>query len=434
MKEIVSYIIQFLIGTDSKEEFSNLVGYTNDINLFAHYRVVIIPSPFFKEEIYGTPQSIPNLPLKEIENVPLLFGSSKTEWYGNTWVVHADIIASTYFLITRYEEIIKRDLRDIHGRFPGKESIPYKEGFIHRPIVDEYGILLRKWLRQAQVKGIEEPKQKIQKVWLTHDIDAPFYCRSLRNIIRETLKGSGLKQALKWYFGSLEKDPYYTFPTLFQLDNQLKIELGKNRCETICFFKAGGNTLQDRPIYNLKSKDIQKLLSLCLQEQITIGLHSSYSSGQITSLIPIEKASLEKEFQISLSYNRHHFLASRNPEDLDILEQSGITDDFTMGYADVAGFRLGTSRPVRWINPIKKRISSLLLHPLIIMDCTLNESHYMGLNYDEAFSYSSQLIDQIKKTNGEFVLLWHNNSLSITHTNFPSEKLYRSIIEKLKES
>ena len=135
-----------------------------------------------------------------------------------------------------------------------------------------------------------------------------------------------------------------------------------------------------------------------------------------------------------MSYNRHHFLASRNPEDLDILEQSGITDDFTMGYADVAGFRLGTSRPVRWINPIKKRISSLLLHPLIIMDCTLNESHYMGLNYDEAFSYSSQLIDQIKKTNGEFVLLWHNNSLSITHTNFPSEKLYRSIIEKLKES
>ena len=126
MKEIVSYIIQFLIGTDSKEELSNLVGYTNDINLFAHYRVVIIPSPFFKEEIYGTPQSIPNHPLKEIENVPLLFGSSKTEWNGNTWVVHADIIASTYFLITRYEEIIKRDLRDIHGRFPGKESIPYK--------------------------------------------------------------------------------------------------------------------------------------------------------------------------------------------------------------------------------------------------------------------------------------------------------------------
>ena len=31
--------------------------------------------------------------------------------------------------------------------------------------------------------------------------------------------------------------------------------------------------------------------------------------------------------------------------------RAGITDDFTMGYADIAGFRLGTCRSVRWINP-----------------------------------------------------------------------------------
>ncbi|MDO4757620.1 MAG: hypothetical protein Q4A54_14835, partial [Parabacteroides sp.] len=175
MKDIVSYIIQFLLGTNQKEEISQLVGYTNDTNQFANYRVVIRPSSFFKEGIYGTPHSLPHLPLKEIENVPLLFGSSKSEWYGNTWVVHGDIIASTYFLITRYEETLKREIRDTHGRFPGKESLPYKAGFIHRPLVEEYGKLLRKWLRQAQVKGITEPKQQIKKIWLTHDIDAPFY-------------------------------------------------------------------------------------------------------------------------------------------------------------------------------------------------------------------------------------------------------------------
>ena len=37
------------------------------------------------------------------------------------------------------------------------------------------------------------------------------------------------------------------------------------------------------------------------------------------------------------------------------LEKAGITDDFTIGYPDVAGFRLGTSRPVHWINPENKR-------------------------------------------------------------------------------
>lgn len=118
---------------------------------------------------------MPKLPLEEIEGVPLLFGSSKTEWQGDTWVVHADIIASAYFLLTRYEEIRKRNIRDIHGRFPGKESLPFKAGFIHRPIVDEYGRLLRRWLRQARVQSAVEPTPHIQKVWLTHDVDAPFF-------------------------------------------------------------------------------------------------------------------------------------------------------------------------------------------------------------------------------------------------------------------
>ena len=430
MKEIVSYIIQFLIGTDSKGEFSQMVGYTNDINQFAHYRVVIIPSLFFKKEIYGTPQSLPNHPLKEVENIPLLFGSSKTEWIGNTWVVHADIIASSYFLITRYEEIIKRDLRDVHGRFPGKESLPYKEGFIHRPIVDEYGKLLRKWLRQAQVKGIEEPTSQIRKVWLTHDIDAPFYCRSLRNVVRETFKGAGFVQALKWYFGTLENDPYYTFPKLFKQDIDVKKQIGKERCEIICFFKAGGKTQQDKPVYNLQSKDIRILLSLCKKEQVTIGLHSSYSAGQTPSLILSEKAILEKATGVSLFYNRHHFLSSREPEDLDILEKAGITDDFTMGYADIAGFRLGTSRPVHWINPTNKHISSLVLHPLTIMDCTLNEPNYMGLNDKEAQTYCLNLLEKIHQTGGELVLLWHNNSFCKNTAYFHS-KLYTTINEAL---
>ena len=59
-----------------------------------------------------------------------------------------------------------------------------------------------------------------------------------------------------------------------------------------------------------------------------------------------------------------------------------ITDDFTMGYPDVAGFRLGTSRPVHWINPENKRISPLILHPLAIMECSLNEPVYMNLDYE----------------------------------------------------
>ena len=95
MKAVISYITKFLIGGEKADVLASLVGYTSDPNKFSRYRVVIIPSPFFRDEVYGTAESMPKLPLEEIEGIPLLFGSPKIEWQGDTWVVHADIGTST---------------------------------------------------------------------------------------------------------------------------------------------------------------------------------------------------------------------------------------------------------------------------------------------------------------------------------------------------
>lgn len=435
MEKIISYIINFLVGGEHAGTFGSLVGYTDDPRKFPQYKVVILPSPFFKENIYGKAESLPQLPLSTIEEVPLLFGTPEIEWHGETLVVHADIIASSYFLITRYEEIRRRNERDIYGRFPGKSSLPYRAGFIHRPVVDEYGKLLRKWLRDTNVK-IAEPEQKIKKIWLTHDVDAPFYCRTLRNFLRVGIKKEGWRQALKYMMGPLMQDPYYTFPELLKLDKSLINAVGEDRCETVFFFKASGSSREDRPKYNLQSKDMRRLLALCISEKASIGLHSSYDAGQKPSLISSELELLKKASKHTLLYNRHHYLASCEPEDMDWLEKAGITDDFTMGYADVAGFRLGTSRPVHWINPENKRISSLLLHPLTIMECSLSESKYMNLNYDEALEYCQLLAEQVAQVNGELVLLWHNDL--ITQKREPEisvdwqQKLFASFINTLK--
>ena len=149
MRDIIDYIIRFLIGTEQAGRLSSCIGYTSDKRLFDRYLIVFTPSGFFNEGVYGTQASIPTLPLQEIEGVPLLFGSPKIEWVGDTLLIHADLIASTYFLLTRYEEIVRRTERDDHGRFPGKLSLPFRAGFIERPIVEEYGVLVRQWLRMT---------------------------------------------------------------------------------------------------------------------------------------------------------------------------------------------------------------------------------------------------------------------------------------------
>lgn len=429
MNSTIEYLIRFLTGEDISQEIVRSIGYTADRSTFHRYNLVIVPSGFFDERRYGTPASLPSLPLREIEGIPLLFGSPKEEWVGDTWVVHADLIASTYFLVTRYEEMIRRTTRDIHGRFPGTESLPFRAGFLHRPVVDEYRRLLRRWLRQTRLR-VPDIAKGIGKIYLTHDIDAPFLYRSWKGIVRSLLDGRGAGTTLAGKFGSPERDPYYTFPWIFRQNSILEDWAGKTRCRTVLFFRGGGHASQDKPFYNLQSADMQQLVRDARTHGAEIGLHVSYEAGSKPALIPKEKSRLEESLGHPVKWNRHHFLGCREPEDTDWLEAAGFTDDFTMGYADVAGFRLGTSHPVRWINPVTRRLSPLKLHPLLMMDATLEEKKYMGLASDEAQTYAVNLLEQVSRAGGEAVLLWHNTSFT-PGTGSYQRKLYTHLLNEL---
>lgn len=112
------------------------------------------------------------------------------------------------------------------------------------------------------------------------------------------------------------------------------------------------------------------------------------------------------------------------------LVNCGITDDYTMGYADVAGFRLGTCKPVKWINPRTCYLTTLSLHSLVVMDCTLDRTEYMNLNYDDAYKCCLKLINIVRRHNGEWVGLWHNSSVSVLSGGYQRE-LFKSIIQSL---
>lgn len=436
MTYITNYIIRFLLGENLSPEIVGQVGYTADPKEFHNYKLVIIPSTFFSIEIYGTPASLPTLPLQIWEEAPILFGNPLTEQIENTLIVHADLIASAYFLISRYEELVQADKRDVHGRFPGKESIPYRAGFIDSPLVDEYGKLLRLKLRECGIE-IPEPPQEIRKIYLTHDVDQLSHYRSLRGFIGGLLRGirwpNEGNKAIKSYFGGLKNDPWYTLPWLFKLDNSVRQTLGPDKCEPIAFIKVGGgNKKEDKPFVTHHIQDFQSLIRLCKKKNITFGLHSSYAAGIDPNRIQDEKKHLERITKKSIKYNRHHFLDTREPEDMQTLIDVGITDDFTLGYADIAGFRIGTSRPVRWINPKTMKLTSLILHPLIIMDGSLSDKRYMYLNAHDAYEYCIRLIDSVERWNGELVLLWHNTSVEDKPQSY-HRKLYLDIIKYLKK-
>lgn len=427
MQRTIDYIIQFLTRD---EHNSRLVGYTNDQTQWAKYKVVILPSDFFKSDIYGTTQSMPSLPLQEIEGIPLLFGTPQIETLNSTIICHADIIASTYFLISRYEEYINPNSnRDIHGRYIGKNSIPALANFIHRPIVEEYGELLRKLLQQTNVSLLPIPQQ-INRIYLTHDVDSITNYRRLRGflggIYRSIFKRSESISTILKSLININNDPAYTFPWILNQDNQLPT------ATQIYFIKSTRRTVGlDRPVYNLQGRNFRHLVKEIESQspKAIFGLHSSYQSGTTPDLIHDEQRLLQYAIpQQNIHFARHHYLRSLQPTDMESLIDAHITDDFTMGYADIAGFRLGTCRTVQFINPATRLLRPLALHPLTIMDCSLNEPHYMNLNYNQALSYSQTLINQTQKHNGDLCLLWHNTRFTPDsyHT-----KLYSTLIASL---
>ena len=418
MQKLLKYLIQFLLNSDNSAIIDS-VGYTADENLFEQYKIVIIPSRFFDEDFYGKKESLPTFSVDFIEDIPLLYGKPVVKTKGNTLVVYADIIASSYFLLSRYEEWIRPDCRDVHGRFPGKESLAYRANFIYRPIVDEYGRLLRKWLREAGI-NISEPPHQFNKIYLTHDVDIPFQYRTPRSLVKALLNGH-FKGALKIYKGNVEDDAFFTFPWLLEQNKKLQ-------AETIFFIKSAVESCNfDNPRYNLNSKDIQYLFKIIEKAGAKIGLHCSYLSSDKLELIEKEKKKLEQYSDSTIYYNRNHYLRAKEPQDMQYLINAGITDDFTMGFADVSGFRLGTCRAVKWIDVRTKKVSNLTLHPLTIMECTLDRPQYMNLDYESALTYCQQLIDLTFMFNGDLNLLWHNTNVVKSANNWQS-MLYENVL------
>lgn len=430
-EDALAYLLQFLTGVEDEQVLRTFrIAYTADEEKFAHYDLVFVPSGFFESEHYGKAQSIPDKPLY-INDIPFLYGSSLVEKRGETLVVHADLPASAFFFLSRYEELCLPQTRDVHGRFPGKASFACRHGLLQRPLAEEYGVLIRNWLR-SMGKHIPEPEPKPAKLWITHDLDAPYYCKGLRSVLRETLYGKGFRYAFQVHRGVME-DPYDTYAWMFETEEKHLQHLSYPH-QRVYFIKGGGCDVYDKPHYKLTNKHVKRLMHRLDAQKTTFGLHGSYSAEKDGSL-PEEKKRLEDFLRHKLGKQRNkvflfrsHYLRSCEPKSFHELEKAGITDDFSMGYADVAGFRLGTCRPVVWIDPMRGLLSRLVLHPLTVMDNTLYKQDYMNLSEEQAKECCARLFEATCRHGGEICLLWHNSALSEFYPT-PAVPWVRSIYE-----
>ncbi len=393
MDEIINYIKTWLLYGNA--DAAQMIGYTADEREWQKYKLVIVPNGHLGKDIV-----LPDLTTPVVEQWSASDAPEQV-----VAVVRNDLIYNTFFFISRAEEVINKQ-RDEHGRFAAAYSVLGEHNRLMVPTLDEYARLVMKAVGQPL------PPSGFSHIYLTHDIDTIAHYRHLRGALGGLWRGEWRQVLRSWR--DIEYDPAYTFPWLVEQDSRVPL------AEKIYFVKHSFGKGYDYPQYNHHSPDAHRLRKFLEWNKVTIGWHSSYYG-----VGSIEQRSKRRD---ELSVHRSHYL-NCSIENMRKLVALGITDDYTMGFADQAGFRLQTSRAVLWIDPERMQLTELVLHPLIIMDVTLSSKNYMALDQVEATYVCQQLIDKVRLHNGDLCLLWHNTSINQTDYH---KSLYPELLLSLR--
>ena len=96
-----------------------------------------------------------------------------------------DLPISALLTLSRFEETFPGP-RDVHGRFSAFLSLAWREGFLRRPIVDEYGLALEQAL--SYLLPAWRPEERRLRVKIGHDVDEIGVPFSVRTALGHTLR------------------------------------------------------------------------------------------------------------------------------------------------------------------------------------------------------------------------------------------------------
>jgi hypothetical protein len=316
-----------------------------------------------------------------------------------------DVLSASFFLVSRYEEYLPH-IRDIHGRFQARTSEAFKQGFLRRPLVNIWTLIIKEKL-SAMYPGIKFGT-RIFRYQPTYDIDAAYsfrhkgFTRAIGGFIKSLQQGNynEIKQRIRVLL-NLERDPFDTFA--LQFDWQKKYDL--NPVYFILFADYGLND-KNIPVNNRYFNALIKSIG----DYAEVGIHPSYGSNKQPIKLGEEIARLSKVLKREITCSRQHFLKLEFPSTYRNLISQDITKDYSMGFASEPGFRAGICDSFNFFDLDLDVETNLRIFPFAVMDGTLND--YMKLKPEQAYSHIAPMLNEVKSVGGMFISLWHNESLS----------------------
>jgi len=316
-----------------------------------------------------------------------------------------DIFSAVFYLLSRYEEYLPHQ-KDEYGRYAHENSIAFKEGFLNIPLINI-------WIEDFK-KALKEkfPSRNFKPLTFnfqpTYDIDEAYAFKNkelvkiVGGLARSVVNGewSIVNDRLK-VLRNKKEDPYDAYEWMDKLHET-------NNLKPIYFFHVAMEKGKYDKNISPSHPAMQQLIKQHA-EKYPIGIHPSWKSGEDEGRLEKEIKTLESASGKKIFISRQHYIRFKLPHTFRRLIAAGITDDYSMGYGSINGFRASVASSFYWYDLKKEQQTHLLLHPFCFMEAnSFFEQKYLPQRaYEEMMHY----YNAVKAVNGVLITIWHNNFL-----------------------
>ena len=316
-----------------------------------------------------------------------------------------DLVASAFWHLSRYEE--RGGARDEHGRFPASAALADPE----RPAVDS---LLRTFRERVGDAGPTP-----FTVALTHDVDIPWRwsrpqalrgaAARARAAAREGRRRDVVAEAAGLAAAPVRRltrtDPNWSYERIAAIERA-------HGGRSTYFVMAGHGHPADGPDPAAYDRLRPAIVAQIAAQGDEVGLHPSYLTSRRPQMLAAERERLEALTGGRVPGVRFHYLRHDTHATLPELEGLGFAYDSSQGYGDAIGLRAGFSFPYRPFHLAERRPLDLVELPMAVMDATLAERRYLGLEPRAGLERTLRLLERVADIGGTVAILWHTDRFS----------------------
>ncbi len=416
---------QYVFELIFKEEFGISFQTTSDVKEFeAHegekinYSDARISNSFFIKAsplLFESEIKKQEIQVAEKNNLKVVFPNEEDD-------LGFDIFSAVFYLVSRYEEYLPFNA-DKFGRFKASDTLAFQNNFLQKPMVNIWINAFKKSLND-KFDQLEFKSNAFTAI-VTYDIDVAYkfkgrsFGRTLGSALKDVIGFSvqNFKERIQTLLQS-KKDPWDVYDDLQKL-------IDNNKISSAFFFLLADKSEHDRNL-DYQNPAIKKLVNQ-VKTFSEIGIHPSFHTSSFPEKILIEKERLEKLSAEKINKSRQHYLKFKLPDTFNALLQSGITEDYSMGFPEIPGFRAGTCKPFYFYDLKNDEASSLKIFPVACMDATF--IYYLEKSPEKSLMEILNLMKEVKKMNGTFIPIFHNDILG---ENEKWKSVHDKMIQQIK--